>query len=79
MTQGVGKLWGLLAPVIVVQVSGFLLLHCDCGNIPLDDPDQDQWSEITQILTHQRNQQIPPWERIYWFISGTMIQVILDY
>ena len=74
MTWGVGKLWGILAPVIVVQVSCFLLSHGDYGYASKgafhwDYPDQERWSEITQILGHQRNRQIHP----------TMNQVILDY
>lgn len=65
MTWGVGKLWGILAPVIVVQVSCFLLSQCENGYTSKgafhwDYPDQDQWSEITQILAHQRNWQIHP-------------------
>ena len=39
-----------------------------------DDPDQDQWSEITRIIKKMN----PFWTRIHRFIWSTMIQKISD-
>ena len=45
-----------------------------------DDPDQDQWSNITQITFQSKEPLNPIWtRRIYWFLSCFMIPVIREW
>ena len=44
-----------------------------------DDPDKDQWSEITRIMVDKKKPINPLWTRIHRFIWSTMIRVISDH
>ena len=44
-----------------------------------DDPDQDQWSKITQIAAHQRNRGIHSGQGFRGSFDAPLIRVILDH